>query len=355
MKILIRSPNWLGDHIMAFDFYRSLREYYYTDHLTLLLPEVFIGLPFHSLFNEVLTFKKDKIRSVRYFLNLSKTLSEKQFDLGINLPISISSSLLLVLSKIPQRIGYSSGIVAAFHTCSIPWRGRGQHKSRRYMELFEWLSGTSSGNEGGQTVQSKPLRGRIEEGALRGSLDRSNLMVTDNERKENYIVIAPGASRPLREWPYFIELIQLIKQLLPQFKIKIVGTTKEYKWKSIFKRVFSNTVDDLIGETSIEELMRLCQNAKFVVANDSGVAHLAATMAHAETFVIFGPGDPEYIKPMGRYVIPIRKDGIPCSPCEKAKCHGSYGYQTCLKNLSPQLAMDFIINNLRQNPIPVSE
>ena len=65
------------------------------------------------------------------------------------------------------------------------------------------------------------------------------------------------------------------------------------------KNVSDPGVEDWIERTTLPELVSLCRRASLVIANDSGVAHLAATLAGASTLVLFGPGDPDYIRPLG--------------------------------------------------------
>jgi ADP-heptose:LPS heptosyltransferase len=112
-----------------------------------------------------------------------------------------------------------------------------------------------------------------------------------------------------------------------------VGGRAEEKWRPRFARLGHAGIDDRIGRTTLAELVDLCARAELVVANDSGVAHLASSLAGAPTVVLFGPGDPAYIMPRGPNVVAARVS-IPCSPCEKARCRAPCGYQRCLRDLS---------------------
>jgi ADP-heptose:LPS heptosyltransferase len=241
-------------------------------------------------------------------------LACENFDLGITLPASVSSAFLLFAAGIPRRIGFAQGGAEIFLTSSRPWKGReaGCHKSHLYLELLEWMSA--------RTVEARPTR-------------------MAPPVAEPRIVIAPGASIVLREWPYFLELIRALRACYPSYRIQVVGGPAEEKWHEQLVGLGDPAIEDLVGKTSLPELRALCAKAQLVVANDSGVAHVAATLARAPTMVLFGPGDPEYIRPQGPRVFALRVEGLPCSPCEKAVCREPYGYQECLRSLKPEVVL----------------
>lgn len=153
--------------------------------------------------------------------------------------------------------------------------------------------------------------------------------------REKIIVIAPEASISLREWPYFKELILELRKKYSSYKIKIVGNKNAKLWD--LKEV---GVENLVGKTTLNQVKEICQKAALVIGNDSGLVHIAATLADAPTLVIFGPGNPNYIKPLGSCVEEIRLSNLLCSPCESRVCKKVYGYKVCLN----QLAVQEVIN-----------
>lgn len=318
-RILVRSPNWIGDHVMALGFYEGLRRAYPEAHLSLLCSENVSGLDFPDLFQSKIVLRREDRRVPISIVRFARRLAREHFDLGISLPASLSSAFLLFVAGIPNRVGFSGDGGQLFLTASRPWKGReaGKHKSVQYLELLEWMTG--------KTVT--PALGKEE-----------------NPTREELILLAPGASIALREWPYFDELIPALRAGFPGYRIGVLGASAESRWHSILKGAGDSGVEDWVERTTLPELVSLCRRARLVIANDSGVAHLAATLAGASTLVLFGPGDPDYIRPSGARVFDARVSDLACSPCEKAICRAPYGYQECLRRLS----VDVVLSKARE-------
>lgn len=316
MKILVRTPNWIGDHVMAMPFYASLRKHYSDSHITFLSPEVLHDFKDEEFRDAKITLSSKERKISREFVEKACSLRKEKFDLALSLPSSWSASLFLFLTGAKNRVGFSSEGSGLLYHSFLSWRGNRthQHKSELYLSLLEFLTGHAP---------------------LPISLSRENTL-----SKENYIVLAPGASLPLREYPYFSELLESLSKNYPDCKIFIVGGKQEEKYKSRIQRLHLSNVEDRIGKTSLQEVIELCRKAKVVLSNDSGVAHLSGTLAKAPTLVLMGPGDPNYILPLGGKSQAVRLEDLPCSPCEKPYCRAPYGYQACLKGLFPERILD---------------
>lgn len=310
LGIVVRSPNWIGDHVMALPFYRGLRKCYPNASLILLCPEEVAEIPIPGVFDEKILMNSKERKTIRGFLNLSEVLMERRINLAIALPASFSSALLFAMARISYRVGFAQGGSALFLTSSLSWKGRlsGKHKSEMYVDLLEFLMGMS--------------------------LDRSDSAHVNSQEREKLIVVAPGASIALREWPYFQELLVGLRRHHPDYRVVVVGSSNQAKWHGFLKRLGDSDIEDYIEKTTIPVLIDLFRKSRLVIANDSGAAHLAATLGQAPTLVLFGPGDPAYVMPQGRRVELLRREDVPCSPCERAYCRAPK-YQLCLISLTP--------------------
>lgn len=136
-----------------------------------------------------------------------------------------------------------------------------------------------------------------------------SLKKPDFEIPVEYVVFVPGASKRTKAWPidYYVKLGNLVNE---RFGLPILLVGKEIMVNSLPKG-FVN----LQSSTSLRELLYILKNAKFVVSNDTGPAHMAAAVG-TPLFVIFGPTIPEFgFKPAGDGFIKIIEKKLPCRPC----------------------------------------
>ena len=310
-KILVRSPNFLGDHVMALGFYHSLRRHFADAELTLACPQALAELS--SLFDKTVSLTREDRLFPRGVWDSGRRLRSENFDLAITLPASISSAVFLSATGAKTRVGFSESLGSLFLTSTLPWKGvkAGKHKSEHYLDLASWL--------GIPTTSWKPPKAK----------------------NSKTMIVAPGASKPMREWPHFQELLIELSRTYPDWNLQVVGI--DPKWESFFSRHALPNVSNLTSQTSISALTELCQNSSLVIANDSGVAHLAASVAGARTLTLFGPGNPDYVKPLGDGAKVLRAGEPPCSPCESPRCRGPYGYRACLT----QLSVDSVLEKVR--------
>jgi len=332
-NILLRGPNFLGDHVMAAPFYRGLRAHYPHARITWLGPAAFSALSPEGTGFELLPYRK----------GMAAELRARRFDLAIGLPASASSAILFWSAGIPYRVGFAETAAIPFLTHPVRWRGRnsGRHKSDLYNDLLLELVGHPRETRGGHEVA------RITTPVANSLPHRPPEM--DPGRRFR-IVVAPGASLPLREWPYFLELIAWLRRAYPEKTITVVGTSAEAVWNKRIERLADPGIENLVGKTDLAQLVQVMEQAAFVVANDSGPAHVAASVAAVPTYVIFGPGDPAYVLPSGGNAVAIRRTDLACSPCESAVCRASVK-KDCLNGLPLQTVIDAIGNQGKNSPL----
>jgi len=107
------------------------------------------------------------------------------------------------------------------------------------------------------------------------------------DTNKKYILLFPFCSRDLihKRWPYFSELINLIKQNHPQYALVVApgpGEIEEAKSFNI-KIALNNNLP-----LNFFELASLIKKSHLVIANDTGPAHMAAHLG-ARGFTLFGP------------------------------------------------------------------
>jgi len=111
--------------------------------------------------------------------------------------------------------------------------------------------------------------------------------VKDQYQLEKYIVLFPFCSTQLieKKWPYYNELIDLIKnKYQDQYKIVVAPDPSEIKDAKEIKAICLLDNDKALD---ISQLSSLIKNSSFVIANDTGPAHMAAHL-NVNGLTLFG-------------------------------------------------------------------
>ena len=115
--------------------------------------------------------------------------------------------------------------------------------------------------------------------------EKGNNYNLDTNKK--YILFFPFCSKDLihKRWPYFSELINLIKQNHPEFELVVApGPDEIVEAKSFNIKIALNNNSAL----NFFELASLIKKSHLVIANDTGPAHMTAHLG-AKGFALFGP------------------------------------------------------------------
>jgi ADP-heptose:LPS heptosyltransferase len=115
--------------------------------------------------------------------------------------------------------------------------------------------------------------------------EKANNYNLDSDKK--YILFFPFCSKdlPHKRWPYFSELINLIKQNHPQYELVVApGPNEIVEAKNFNIKIALNNNLAL----NFFELASLIKKSHLVITNDTGPAHMAAHLG-AKGFALFGP------------------------------------------------------------------
>ena len=107
------------------------------------------------------------------------------------------------------------------------------------------------------------------------------------DTNKKYILFFPFCSKDLihKRWPYFSELINLIKQNHPEFELVVAPGPDEINDAKSFNIKIALNNNSVLN---FFELASLIKKSHLVIANDTGPAHMAAHLG-TKGFVLFGP------------------------------------------------------------------
>ena len=103
---------------------------------------------------------------------------------------------------------------------------------------------------------------------------------------KKFILFFPFCSPQLthKKWPYFNDLIKIIKSKHSNFEIVVAPATSEMEEA---KKIESTLITNNNKSLNIMELAGLISKASYVIANDTGPAHMSAHLGQMGT-VLFG-------------------------------------------------------------------
>ncbi len=158
---------------------------------------------------------------------------------------------------------------------------------------------------------------------------------------DDYIVINPTARYPSRIYRHYHRLDKLLEKL--NIKRVYIGTENDLH----FLKNYNFNGINLIGKTSLREMLLIVKYAKLFIGNDSGITHIASSF-NIPSIVFFGPTVLSFgFEPFSdKYKVFEVKD-LPCRPCslhgEKPCKRKDYA---CLDWIEPEIVFEEIENFL---------
>lgn len=151
------------------------------------------------------------------------------------------------------------------------------------------------------------------------------------------VALAPGGARnvardnPLRRWPVE-RYADLARELDARGCAVIVIGDATDKWvQGAFNGV---PVLDLVGETSLDDLLPLFARCAVVVTHDSGPLHIAR-LSGARIVALFGPTLPSaFLRPDGNCAVLWPGVALTCTPCYDGRNFAPCGDNRCMQMIS---------------------
>jgi len=354
-NILVRTPNWIGDQILAYPFFYGLRKKYPKAKITAVCLEWVKDIQFLNCVDDVYTLplsrKQSFFERLKWIDFSAKELKQKKkWDLGIALPNSISSAWLLYRAGVKSRRGYGAEGRSILLNDTVDWkRGSLLHRSQAYFNLIPHSETLSFASQNfWPRLPDSELDSKID-----GELDAFDVQkewpstIALEPPQVPYYVIAPGSQAVSRTWPveYFADFAALMTEKTSLVGV-IVGGPKE---TSIASRLMEDKRSNLLDYTAkgnVSSLWKIFKNAKWTLCNESGLAHVAA-LCGSPVQIVCGAADPRRTRPLGPASVMVKVNPLSCWPCEKNICYRpAHETIACLKGILPQTIYDEISANL---------
>lgn len=323
MRILIRTPNWLGDGVMLSPIFEVLKKKYQDADFVFVGPKVVCDLYARDCrVKEIFidTTKQSKNRFLATY-HLAKQIG--RCDIALTFANHFYSALLLFFTRSRVRIGYS-GFLRFFLLNKIVKKVSLKHQVLSYAKLLESLQ-------------------------IEFKLDALKLICNPKKKDlKKSIGISTGAAFGASKIWYPEYFAQVIIYLLNNdYRVILFGSGIEaYNNQKIVENVQKEVSEkklenllDLSNKTSIQELVDWIGSLDLFLSNDSGPMHIAAALK-IPLVALFGATHPTYCLPWQYDNKIIINKNLSCSPCQKKEC--PLGHHLCMKEIKPQEVIEAI-------------
>lgn len=323
MKILLVQTGFLGDVILSTPVFTEVRTRFPDAEITLLTtPAAAPLVETHAALDRLIVFDKRKGDSgFRGLLRMARHLRAEKFDSVYSLHKSHRTSVLLFLSKIPQRVG--------FREAALPWLYHERHARKQYAHEVQRnvaiLQGLGVNPTDFQGPMSLSFPKETQQDAAKFLVESGH-----GAPRAKRIALAPGSVWATKRWtPQGFAQVAVHAHLAGAQVYLIGGPDDVAVGEEIISLVTQQSpeaaaqVKNCIGACSLSVSAALIAQMDLVVSNDSAPLHMASA-AQVPVVAMFCATVPEF--GFGPWQVAhevLGVDNLECRPC------GSHGGQTC--------------------------
>ena len=328
-RILIMRWSAMGDVVLASCVIQDIHEAFPRAeiHLNTLPPwnRLFLEDP---RFDKIISFDlRGKMRGIPAMLRWAKEIGrggyDAIFDLQSNDRSRILMSLLWLSGRAPRyRVGTHRRFPYNVAPPAMP----------PPVHALDCLRGTLR-VAGVATLAQTPVLHPPPRNLERGR----DLLLRNGLSPGDYGIFLPGcqAAGYLKRWGArrFIALALALKRR-GIARVLLIGAEEDAEECREIERALEGCAVNLCGRTELLDILPLAAGARFVVANDTGTAHLASAMGRPMV-VVCGPTDPKRVKPAGDKVAALQCD-LYCINCYRKTC----SHHSCMALVRPEQVLE---------------
>ena len=258
---------------------------------------------------------------------LFNDLHRDHYDIALDLQRILKSGFFSLLTGAKRRIGFHRRNAKEFN-----WVFNNEHieycsddlpKINHYLKFTEYLG--------------LPEPDKLEFGlSFLNPSEMTPKIIAEMNRP--FIVVVLGTSWESKNWSDE-GYIGLIERILADrnLKVVLVGDSSRAELAATLTEKFQTSdMIDLVGQTSLLQLVSLLKAAAVGVGPDSGPGHVAAAV-NTPFVTLFGPTSPQRTAPFGneRFVVDA---GLNCTSCYKKNC--AEGENQCMNSILPEAVME---------------
>ncbi len=302
MDILIVKLGALGDVINTLPLAIQLKQHFKAQIHWITAPLSYPLLAGHSAVDQVILF--DRKKGGAAIRSLLRRIRSHQFDLVLDLQRTMKSGLICTAARGKRKIGFDKRRCKEMTWLlpfeRIPAGDPHAHMVDQYLDFARYLG--------------------LPAGQVQWHIQSSGHKVQGLPRR--YMVLNIGATKPANRWTVqgFVELATTIRKKY-NLPCVLTGGPEDVPMAIHIAGQSDDNVINLVGKTSLLELVDLLKDAIMVVTCDTGPMHLAVALGK-DVVALFGPSDHRRTGPYRGMVIRANLDCVPCNRrlCKRPVC-----------------------------------
>jgi len=326
-KILIVGPSWVGDMVMTQSLCHALRQRYPNVSIDILAPRwsepIIARMPgVNEAIGHDLGHGKFNLADR---MQIAKKLQLKKYDQAIVIPGSWKSALIPWLAKIPIRTGYRRemryGLLNDIHKLD-------KKKLPLMVQRLVSLAWPKASDTQDRLAVINP---KLKVHDTIGVMLRYNLA---NKGGQSILALCPGAEfGSAKMWPADHYAMLATEKLALGWQVWLFGSAQDSVVAQEINSKCQDQCTNLAGKTTLSDAVDLLSMADLVVANDSGLMHVACALG-CNVVAIYGSTSPSFAPPLSARskVVTLHLD---CQPCRQREC--PLKHHKCMEDLTPEV------------------
>lgn len=263
---------------------------------------------------------------------LGRQLATEGYDQAIVLPNSWKSALVPFFAGIPKRTGFTGecrwGLLTDARTLD---------KTRLTMTVQRFVALGSPANAP-QSPKFQYPRLSVNTAGQEAVIRKFDLTIN-----RNILALCPGAEfGPSKRWPpeHFAKVAAA--KIQDGWQVWLLGSEKDKEPAEAIDKLTAGQCQNFAGRTTLTEAIDLLSLTHTVIANDSGLMHLAAAL-DKKVIAIYGSTPPTFAPPLCDSAQSVSLN-LSCSPCRKRDCplypEGHSRHTECLTGITPERILE---------------
>ncbi len=289
----------IGDICHVLPVVRTIQKYWPLTKLTWI-----IGKTEHQLVHDIpginfIIF--DKSNGLAAYLEIARHLKDQKFDALLHMQMSLRASLVSLLVKSKIKLGFDRQRAKDMQWLFTNHKIRAVSRQHVIDSFFCFTEALGIPDK--EIVWDIPIS------------DADMQSATDFLAKEKFIVISPCSGKSYRNWNV-AGYAKLADYIVDKYAIHVCLTggnseTEEAYGREIMALTKSASVTNLIGKTTLKELLAVIKKSFCVISPDSGPAHMA-TAAGTPVIGLYATTNPSRARPYlsEKWVVSRYEDAI---------------------------------------------